>query len=324
MALTTSGAFAVAEATTTNATTIKTSAREPALGFELVLMLALATLWGGSYTFIKLGVATIPPITLIAGRTLIAGLLLLIIMRWRGVQLPTDGPTWRRFLFQACLNSVIPWTLIAWAERSVDAGLATILNSTSPIFTFFLALAIAHQDRPTFRKLFGVAAGMAGICLIIGTQALHALGEQLVAQIAIVAATVCYAGGAVFSRGFKGLDPMAPAAGSLLCGAAILLPVSLIVERPWTIVPSTTSMLALLGLAIFSTAIAFVIYFRLIQTLGSVGTTAQAYLRVPIGVALGVLLLGETLSLNAWIGLACVVIGVSAMTIPARKPAGSA
>ena len=314
----------MAEATTTNATTIKTSAREPALGFELVLMMALATLWGGSYTFIKLGVATIPPITLIAGRTLIAGLLLLIIMRWRGVQLPTDGPTWRRFLFQACLNSVIPWTLIAWAERSVDAGLATILNSTSPIFTFFLALAIAHQDRPTFRKLFGVAAGMAGICLIIGTQALHALGEQLVAQIAIVAATVCYAGGAVFSRGFKGLDPMAPAAGSLLCGAAILLPVSLIVERPWTIVPSTTSMLALLGLAIFSTAIAFVIYFRLIQTLGSVGTTAQAYLRVPIGVALGVLLLGETLSLNAWIGLACVVIGVSAMTIPARKPAGSA
>ena len=308
----------------TEATTRDASASEPSLGGELALLVLLATLWGGSYTFIKLGVATIPPITLIAGRTLIAGLLLLIIMRWRGVRLPADGPTWRRFLFQACLNSVIPWTLIAWAERSVDAGLATILNSTSPIFTFFLALAIAHQDRPTFRKLFGVAAGMAGICLIIGTQALHGLGEQLVAQIAIVAATVCYAGGAVFSRGFKGLDPMAPAAGSLLCGAAILLPVSLIVERPWTIVPSTTSMLALLGLAIFSTAIAFVIYFRLIQTLGSVGTTAQAYLRVPIGVALGVLLLGETLSLNAWIGLACVVIGVSAMTIPARKPAGSA
>ncbi|SHN85129.1 DMT family transporter [Bradyrhizobium erythrophlei] len=312
------------EASNVETTTIKKGAREAALGFELALLLLLATLWGGSYTFIKLGVATIPPITLIAGRTLIAGLLLLIIMRWRRVRLPADGPTWRRFLFQACLNSVIPWTLIAWAERSVDAGLATILNSTSPIFTFFLTIAIAHQDRPTFRKLFGVVAGMAGICLIIGTQALHGLGEQLVAQIAIVTATVCYAGGAVFSRGFKGLDPMAPAAGSLLCGAAVLLPVSLIVERPWTIVPSTTSVLALLGLAIFSTAIAFVIYFRLIQTLGSVGTTAQAYLRVPIGVALGVLLLGETLSPNAWIGLACVVIGVAAMTIPARKPAGSA
>jgi len=305
----------------TEARTRDGSASEPSLGGELSLLMLLATLWGGSYTFIKLGVATIPPVTLIAGRTLIAGLLLLLIMHWRGVRLPNDTATWRRFLFQACLNSVIPWTLIAWAERSVDAGLATILNSTSPIFTFFLTLAIAHQDALSWRKLFGVVAGMAGICLIIGVQAFHGFGEQVVAQIAIVTATICYAGGAVFSRGFKGLDPMAPAAGSLLCGAAILLPVSLIAERPWTLMPSTTSVLALLGLAIFSTAIAFVIYFRLIQTLGSVGTTAQAYLRVPIGVALGVLLLGEKLSPTAWMGLACVVIGVAAMTIPARKPA---
>jgi drug/metabolite transporter (DMT)-like permease len=305
----------------TEATTRDASTREPALGIELSLLMALATLWGGSYTFIKLGVATIPPVTLIAGRTLIAGLLLLLIMHWRGVRLPDDAATWRRFLFQACLNSVIPWTLIAWAERSVDAELATILNSTSPIFTFFLTLAIAHQDALSWRKLFGVVAGMAGICLIIGVQAFQGLGEQLLAQIAIVTATICYAGGAVFSRGFKGLDPMAPAAGSLLCGAAILLPVSAVAERPWTLMPSTTSVLALLGLAIFSTAIAFVIYFRLIQTLGSVGTTAQAYLRVPIGVAFGVLLLGEKLSPTAWIGLACVVIGVAAMTIPARKPA---
>jgi drug/metabolite transporter (DMT)-like permease len=305
----------------TEATTRDASASEPSLGGELALLVVLATLWGGSYTFIKLGVATIPPVTLIAGRTLIAGLLLLLIMHWRGIRLPNDVATWRRFLFQACLNSVIPWTLIAWAERSVDAGLATILNSTSPIFTFFLTLAIAHQDALSWRKLFGVVAGMAGICLIIGVQAFHGFGEQVVAQIAIVTATICYAGGAVFSRGFKGLDPMAPAAGSLLCGAAILLPVSFVAERPWTLMPSTTSVLALLGLAIFSTAIAFVIYFRLIQTLGSVGTTAQAYLRVPIGVALGVLLLGEKLSPPAWMGLACVVIGVAAMTIPARKPA---
>jgi drug/metabolite transporter (DMT)-like permease len=298
-----------------------TNAREPAIGTELALLLLLATLWGGSYTFVKLGVATIPPITLIEGRTLIAGVLLLIIMAGRGVRLPSDGATWRRFMFQACLNSVIPWTLIAWAERSVDAGLATILNSTSPIFTFFLTLAIAGQDALSLRKVFGVVVGMAGICLIVGVQALHGIGEQLAAQIAIVVATICYAGGAVFSRGFKGLDPMAPATGSLICGAAALLPISLVVEHPWTVVPSATSLLALLGLAVFSTAIAFVIYFRLIQTLGSVGTTAQAYLRVPIGVALGVWVLGESLSPTAWIGLGCVVAGVAAMTIPVRKPA---
>jgi drug/metabolite transporter (DMT)-like permease len=167
--------------------------------------------------------------------------------------------------------------------------------------------------------LLGVSLGMAGICLIVGVQAFSSLGEKLVAQLAIVLATVCYAGAAVFSRGFKGLDPMAPAAGSLLCGAAILIPSSIAVEQPWMLSPSVISMLALLGLAVFSTAFAFVIYFRLIQTIGSVGTTAQAYLRVPIGVAHGVLLLGERLSPTAWIGLGCVVVGVAAMTIPARS-----
>jgi drug/metabolite transporter (DMT)-like permease len=293
--------------------------RNPAIGVELALLLLLATLWGASYTFIKLGVATIPPITLIAARTGIAGLLLVAIMRWRGLRLPSDAATWRRFLFQACLNSVIPWTLIAWGERFVDAGLATILNSASPIFTFLLAAAVTRHEAAGFRKLFGVLAGMAGICLIVGVEAFHDAGRALVAEIAIVVATLCYAGAAIFGRGFKGLDPMAPAAGSLLSGAAILIPISLVVDRPWTLTPSDSSMLALLGLAVFSTALAFVIYFRLIQTLGSVGTTAQAYLRVPIGVALGVLLLGESLSPTAWIGLGCVVAGVAAMTIPARK-----
>ena len=295
------------------------SARNSAIRVELLLLLLLATLWGGSYTFIKLGVATIPPVTLIAGRTAIAGLILLLIMHWRGLRLPADAATWRRFMFQACLNSVVPWTLIAWAERSVDAGLATILNSTSPIFTFFLTLAVAHQEAASQRKLFGVVVGLAGICLIVGVQAFESLGQALVAQLAIVAATVCYAGAAVFSRGFKGLDPIVPAAGSLLCGALVLVPLSIVFERPWAVSPSASSLLALLGLALFSTALAFVIYFRLIQTLGSVGTTAQAYLRVPIGVALGVLLLGERLSPTAWAGLACVVLGVAAMTIAPRK-----
>src|SRR6201991_932167 len=286
---------------------------------ELALLALLATLWGASYTFIKLGVATIPPITLIAARTLIAGLLLLIVMRWRGRSLPRDAASWRRFLFQACLNSVIPFTLIAWAERSLDAGLATILNSTAPVYTFLLTFAVTGHEPASLRKLFGVLAGLAGTCLIVGVQALGGIGEQFVAQIAIVVATICYAGAAIFSRGFRDLDPMAPAAGSLLCGAAILVPLSLVVDRPWMLAPSANSMLALLGLAVFSTALAFVIYFRLIQTLGSVGTTAQAYLRVPIGVALSVAFLGEHLAPTAWFGLACVVVGVAAMTIPARS-----
>ena len=293
----------------------------PNLLREMALLLLLATLWGASYTFIKLGVATIAPITLIAARTAIAGLLLLAIMRWRGVRLPRDGATWRRFLLQACLNSVIPWTLLAWGERSVDAGLATILNSASPIFTFLLTAAVTRHEAASPRKLFGVVAGMAGICLIVGIGAFDAIGGGLVAELAIVAAAICYACAAIFGRNFGGLDPMAPAAGSLLAGAAFLIPASLVMERPWTMAPSVVSVLALLGLAVVSTALAFVIYFRLIQTLGSVGTTAQAYLRVPIGVAIGVAVLGERLSPTAWIGLACVVTGVAAMTIPARTQA---
>lgn len=291
------------------------------IAVELALLVTLATLWGGSYTFIKLGVATIPPVTLIAARTAIAGLLLLVVMWARGVRMPTDGPTWQRFAFQAVLNSVIPWTLIAWGERHVDAALATILNSAGPIFTFLLTAVVTRHEATSPRKLFGVVAGMVGILLIVGVDAFHDIGSGLVAEAAIVAATICYACAAIFGRSFKGLDPMAPAAGSLLAGAAVLIPASLVFEQPWTLSPALSSVLALLALAVFSTAAAFAIYFRLIQTLGSVGTTAQAYLRVPIGVAISVAILGETLSQTAWIGLACVVLGVAAMTIPGRTNA---
>jgi drug/metabolite transporter (DMT)-like permease len=291
----------------------------PKTSVELALLLVLATLWGASYTFIKIGVETIPPITLIAARTLIAGLILLAVLWWRGLRLPKDAATWGRFLVQACLNSAIPFTLIAWAERTVDAGLATILNSTTPIFAFLLTAAITRHEQITARKLFGVAAGLAGICLIIGVQALHGLGSDLWAQLAVIAASICYGGAVIFGKNFKDLDPMMPAAGAMICGAILLIPLSVAVDRPWTLSPSSGSLLALLALSVFSTALAFVIYFRLIHTLGSVGTTAQAYLRVPIGVAIGVIFLGETVTSTAGIGLVCVIAGVIAMTLPGRK-----
>jgi drug/metabolite transporter (DMT)-like permease len=295
-------------------TTEKTS-----LPTELALLLLLATLWGASYTFIKIGVETIPPITFIAARTLIAGGILWTIIVWRRLAIPRDAETWRRFLVQACINSVIPFTLIAWAEQSIDAGLATILNSTTPIFAFLITVAITRHEPVTAFKLFGVAAGLAGIALIIGMEALGGLGGDLLPQLAMVVASICYGCAAIFGRGFRGLDPMLPAAGSLIVGAMLLIPLSLAFEQPWTLSPSGESIAALMALSVFSTALAFVVYFRLIQTLGSVGTTATAYLRVPIGVAIGVLFLGEALSPTVWIGLICVVAGVAAMTIPARK-----
>ena len=288
---------------------------------ELVLLLVLSSLWGASYTFVKVGVQTISPVTLIAARTVIAGTILIAIIQWRGLTLPKDATTWLRFFFQACLNSVVPFTLIAWAQQTTDAALATILNSTSPIFAFLLTVFVTRHEAVTGRKLFGVGAGIVGICLIVGVQAIGGLGQELWAQLAIVAATICYAGAAIFGRNFKGLNPIMPAVGSMICGAIVLVPASLITEKPWTLTPSLESILALLALSVFSTALAFAIYFQLVQTLGSVGTTAQAYLRVPIGVAIGVMFLREHLTSTALLGLVCVIAGVAGMSVPVRKSA---
>jgi drug/metabolite transporter (DMT)-like permease len=283
---------------------------------EYVLLLVLAILWGASYTFIRLGVATIPPVTLIAARTLIGGVLLFAILAARGIAMPHDVASWRQFLVQALLNSVVPFTLIAWAEKTVEAGLTTILCSTSPIFTFLITFAITRHEPATFTKLLGVLSGIIGICLIVGFEALNDIGTELVADLSLIAAALCFSGAAIFGRSFGALDPMAPAAGSMLCGSIVLIPISFAAEQPWTIAPSMTSVMALIGLSVFSTACAFAVYFRLLRTLGSVGVTAQAYLRVPIGVGIGMLFLGESLAPSAAIGLACVVIGVAAMLMP--------
>jgi drug/metabolite transporter (DMT)-like permease len=248
---------------------------------------------------------------------------LLIVLRLRGLSLPRDRASWRLFATQAALNSVLPFTLIAWAELTLDAGLAAILNSTTPIFTFLITIAITHHEPANWRKACGVIAGMAGICLIIGLEALNGLGHELFAQLAIILATISYAGASIFGRNFRHMDPMMPAAGSMLAGAVVLIPLSLAIDRPWTLVPSSDSLLALGGLSVFSTAFAFCIFFRLLHTLGSVGTTAQAYLRVPVGVAIGAYFLSERLSDTAWIGLICVVLGVAAMTLPGCNAASA-
>lgn len=295
------------------------SSHAPNYAVELSLLAGLATLWGASYTFIKLGIETIPPVTLITGRTILAGTVLLVILRMRGIGMPQDKASWWRFTVQACLNSAVPFTLIAWAEKSVDAGLAVILNSMTPVFTFLITVLWVRHEATSSRKMAGVVLGLMGTGVIVGAQAFAHVGPELLGQLAVVAATVCYAGAAIFGKTFKDLDPMVPAAGSLVSGAALLIPVSLVVDRPWTLEPSASSLLGLVGLALFSTAAAFVIYFRLIRTLGSVGATAQAYLRAPIGVAIGAYVLGERLPPTAWIGLGCILVGVALMTLPERQ-----
>lgn len=290
------------------------------LAREIALLFLLATLWAASYTFIKIAVRTIPPLSLMAGRTVIAAALLVAVLRWQGVALPSDPATWKRFVLQACLNSVVPFTLIAWAQQDLDASLATILNSATPMFAFGLTALFFRHEAVTTRRLVGVVLGIVGIVLVMGLQSLQGVGDGLLLQqFAVLAASACFAMAAIFGTGFKGLHPGVPAAGSLIAGAVLLVPASLVIDRPWALSPSGASIAAMLALAAFSTALAFLIYFRLMQTLGTVGTTAQAYLRVPIGVGFGVFFLGESLSSTALIGMLFVVVGVAAMTVPGRR-----
>jgi drug/metabolite transporter (DMT)-like permease len=287
---------------------------------SFILLITLALLWGSSFALIKVSVETIPPITVAAVRALLGGLLLLAVLgpRWR-LLLQRGNP--RALLTQGVFNCILPWTLVAWASRTIDSGLATILNSLSPIFIFILTWAITRHEAATPRKFIGVVLGIAGVLVIIGVDALSGLGQHTVAELACVAGSISYAIAALVGRRFDKMSPLVPAAGSVLMATLVLIPLALVVEHPWTIQPSVRSMLAVLGLAVFSTGAAFIVYFRLLSTIGSIATSSQAYLRIVVGVGLGVVLLGERLSASTVIGLMLVVGGVVAMTLPARKQA---
>lgn len=295
------------------------STKQPPL-MEYGWLILLATLWGSSFSFLKLTVATVPPLTAIACRTAIAGAVLYAVMRWQGDRLPRDWESWKTFIIVSAVNTVLPFILIAWGLQYVNASLGVILNSTTPIFAFLITWAVTRQEPITHRRAFGVAAGLTGILLIVGMSALSGLGQQLVPQLALVLSSVSYATSAIYGRAFRDMNPVVPACGSILFGAAVLTPMAIVIDRPWTISPSVESLTSLVVLAVFCTAIGNVLFFRLLGTLGSLGTTAQSYLRVPIGVLVGVLLLGEEMTSTAGVGLVCVVAGVMAMSWPANKP----
>jgi len=204
---------------------------QPNIDQELALLALLSVLWGASYTFIRIDVATIPPLTLITARTLIAGLLLVGVIRARGIAWPHEAATWGKFLAQACLNSVIPFTLIAWAEQAVDAGLATILNSTSPIFAFLLTALVTRQGRPRCANSWASPRGWSAsaswsvLKRCTGSAPRSGLSSPSSPPPSAMRA-------AIYGKSFRGLDPMLPAAGSLLAGTVLLLPAALVIERP--------------------------------------------------------------------------------------------
>ncbi len=278
---------------------------------DLGLLLLLSLLWGASFTFIKVAVETIPPVTMVAVRVAMAAGLLAAVIHWRGLRLPSAPRLWGSFFVQACFNSILPFTLITWGEKTIDSGLAGILNATPPVFVLMITLLWTRHEQVGGAKLLGVACGIAGVALIIGVNALDGLGRHTLAELAVLGASLCYALAAIFGRRFAGLPPLLPAAGSMICATLFMVPMSLLLDRPWMLSPSTGSLAALFCLAVFSTALAMLIYFRLLKTLGSIGTASNSYLRAAVSVLLGIVFLGEVLTWSAGLGLGLVVVSIA-------------
>lgn len=286
---------------------------------ELALLGLLALLWGSSYLLIKVALTGIPPFTLIAVRVAVAALLLLAVVRMRGERLPADGATWRALLVQAFLNSIGAWTVLAWGQQYVDSGLAGVLNSTSPLFVFVLTAAWTRHEPITARKTVGALLGLTGVVLLLGIDVLAGIGRQLLAQLAVLLGAFLYACAALNGRRFAALPPTVTATGTMACAAGVLVPACFLIDQPWRVHPTGISLAAALGLGVFCTGFALLLYFRLLRTLGPIGVTSQSYLRCGISVLLGVIVLGEHVTVTARFGLLAIVLGVAAINTPAQR-----
>jgi len=295
-----------------------TPTAKPNMAFELFLLVLLAFLWGSSYSFMKIAVETIPPFSLIAFRVSLA-VLLLAIMAWQKERLPRSAKMWGLLLVQSFLNAIASWTLLAWGQQYVDSGLAGVLNSTSPLFVFFITFVLGSKENASWLKLVGATSGLVGVVLIIGVDVLAGLGTAVLAQLAILAGAVLYAFAAIFGRNFSGQAPVVTATCTVLWGVIFMVPLALFLDKPWTLNPSTVSLAAATAMTVLSTVCAFLIYFRLLKTLGAMGTASQAYLRAGISVVLGIVLLGETLTLVVGLGVALAILGVVAINLPRRS-----
>jgi drug/metabolite transporter (DMT)-like permease len=286
---------------------------------DYLLLLALACAWSLTYPLTKVGLQSIPPITFIAARSLVAAAFLLAAMRLRGLTLPTDLTAWKLFAHQQVINSTFPFLIITWAQQYVPSANTVVLAATTPIFAFLITWGITRHEPASLLKLAGAILGLAGTAVIIGLDALTSLGHEIVAEIAILIATLFFAVGTISGLRVSGYNPMVVAAGSLLFGGVFLLPVALVLEHPWTLHPTAASITAAVTMGIFSSAIGLMLFYMCLARLGTLMTNSQSYLRIPIGVALSVLLLGEAVPGNLAAGLVLVMIGVAAMTISSAQ-----
>jgi drug/metabolite transporter (DMT)-like permease len=284
---------------------------------DWAILLFLSVLWGGSFFFIDVAVDSVRPLTLVLVRVTIAAAILLAVLKATGRPLPFARATVLPFLILALLNNAIPFTLFAWGQQHIASGLASILNATTPLWAVLVTHFLTADEKATPLKVAGVAVGFAGVAVMIGGDLLLDIsGENLLAQLACLGATLCYALAGVHARRFRtmGVPPMTVSAGQLLACAVVMLPMVLLFEPPWqATAPTAGAMLAILGLAVFSTALAYILYFRLIETAGATNAILVTFLIPATAILLGATLLGETLAPRHFGGLALIVFGLAAI-----------
>jgi drug/metabolite transporter (DMT)-like permease len=284
--------------------------------FDWCLLLALSILWGGSFFFVDVAVTALPPFTIVLSRVAIAALVLHLALRITGTAMPWDGRTWLAFFGMGLLNNAIPFSLIVWGQTHIASGLASILNATTPLFTVLVAHVLTADERLSTNRAAGILIGLAGVIVLIGPQALAGLGEDVLAQLAILGAALSYGFAAIFGRRFKrmGLPPLATAAGQVTASSLMLLPVALLIDRPWSLsAPGLPVWGAIPGLALFSTAFAYVVFFRILASAGAVNLSLVTFL-IPISaIVLGALILGERMAATDFVGLALIGLGLAAI-----------
>ena len=284
--------------------------------YEWGLLLTLSVLWGGSFFFAGVAVKELPLFTIVSLRVAIAAIALNIILRIQNLHLPRNKTAWRAFLCMGILNNVIPFSLIVWGQSHLASGLAAILNATTPLFTVAVAHVLTQDEKMTGSRLIGVIIGFIGVAVMIGGKSSFILGNDIVAQLACLAGALSYAFAGIYGRRFKlmGITPMVTATGQVTASSIVLLPLMLIIDQPWTLAPpSTGALAALFGLALLSTALAYIIYFRILSTAGATNLLLVTFLIPVTAIFLGISILGEHLEPRHLAGMILIGGGLAAI-----------
>ena len=284
---------------------------------EWAMLIALSALWGGSFLFVGVAVRDLPPLTIVVLRVGLGALALLGVLRVVGIAMPREARVWGAFACMGLVNNALPFTLIAWGQGHVASGVASIFNATTPLFGVIVAHFWTSDEKMTPGRLVGVVVGFAGVVVMMGGGGTPSAPDALdLAQAAFLAAALLYAIAGVYGRRFNamGLQPLATAAGMLIVSTVILLPVMMIVDRPWTLPwPSLATIASILGLALLATALAFILYFRLLAAAGATNLLLVTFLIPVSAIALGTALLGETLEAKHYAGMALIGLGLAAI-----------